>query len=368
MIDPRIAKLADVLVNYSLGLEPGDHFLIMGTDLAAPLVREVYRAALRAGAHPQALVQVEGLSEIFFKEASEEQLRTITPLQRVAYEEYANSLVIEAPHNVKGLSGVDPRRMAIAQEARRELSAKLMARIGQGGKYCVTLFPTHALAQEAGMSLADYSEFVFEACRLNEDDPVAAWREVSQRQQRIASFLNNVRELRVVSEDTDLTLSVAGRTWMNADGHVNFPDGEVFTGPVEDSVNGHIRFSFPGIFQGREIEDIRLRFENGRVVAAEANRGQDLLEALLGTDEGARYVGEFAIGTNDRIRRFTRNLLFDEKIGGTIHLALGASYPMTGGRNQSAIHWDMICDMRQGGQIYADGELIYSNGKFLIDQ
>ncbi|PZN11446.1 MAG: aminopeptidase [Bacillota bacterium] len=367
MFDPRITKLADVLVRYSLGLEAGDHFLITGTDLAAPLVREVYRAALRAGAHPEVLVQLEGLAEIFLKEASEEQLRTITPLQRVTYEEYASRLAIQAPRNVKGLSGVDPRRMAIAQEARKELSAKLMERIGRGGKYCVTLFPTHALAQEAGMSLADYSEFVFEACFLNEDDPVAAWRDVSRRQQRIVDFLNETRELRVVGEDTDLTLSVAGRRWVNADGHVNFPDGEVFTGPVEDSVNGHIRFSFPGIFQGREIEDIRLRFEDGRVVAAEAARGQDLLEALLGTDEGARYVGEFAIGTNDRIRRFTRNLLFDEKIGGTVHLALGASYPMTGGRNQSAIHWDMICDLRRGGEIYADGELIYRDGKFLID-
>ena len=366
MTDPRIQRFAQVLVRYSLGLESGDHLLIQTSDLATPLVQAIYREALRAGALPQVLAQLEGLGEIYFKEASEDQLRVLTPLDRVAYEEYRNSLVIHAPHNVKALSGVDPRRLAIAQEARRPLTEKLMARIGRDGKYCVTLFPTQALAQEAGMSLADYREFVFAACRLDEDDPVAAWQAVSRRQQRLVEFLNGVREIRVVGDGTDLTLSVAGRTWINADGHINFPDGEVFTGPVEASVRGTIRFSFPGIFQGQEIEDIRLRFEDGRVVHAEAARGQALLDALLATDDGARYVGEFAIGTNDRITRFSRNLLFDEKIGGTVHLALGASYPITGGRNQSSIHWDMICDLRQGGEIYADGERIFADGRFLI--
>lgn len=367
MIDPRIRKLADVLVTYSLGLEPGDHVLIRTTDLAAPLVREIYRRALQVGAYPQALIQLEGLEEIYLKEASEDQLRVITPLQRLALQEYRHSLVIQAPHNVKALSGIDPHRLAVAQQARRELSDQLMARIGREGKYCVTLFPTHALAQEAGMSLSEYTEFVFAACRLHEADPAAAWREVSRRQQALVEFLQGVREIRVVGEDTDLTLSVAGRTWVNADGRINFPDGEVFTGPVEDSVRGFIRFSFPGIYQGREIEDIRLRFEDGRVVAAEAARGQDLLEALLAVDEGARYVGEFAVGTNDQITRFSRNLLFDEKIGGTVHLALGASYPLTGGRNRSAIHWDMICDLRRGGEIYADGQLIFRDGRWLVD-
>ncbi|EKP94584.1 aminopeptidase [Thermaerobacter subterraneus] len=367
MTDPRVRKLAQVLVRYSLGLEAGDHFLIQTSDLATPLVQAIYREALRVGAFPQVLAQLEGLGEIYLKEASEEQLRVLTPLERIAFEEYRHALVIHAPHNVKALSGVDPRRLAIMQEARRPLADKLMSRIGQGGKYCVTLFPTQALAQEAGMSLSDYEEFVFAACRLDDDDPVASWQAVSRRQQRLVAFLNGVREIRVVGDGTDLTLSVAGRTWINADGHINFPDCEVFTGPVEESVRGTIRFSFPGIFQGKEIEDIRLRFEDGRVVEARAARGQDLLEALLGTDEGARYVGEFAIGTNDQITRFSRNLLFDEKIGGTVHLALGASYPITGGKNRSAIHWDMICDLRQGGEIYADGELIYREGRFLIE-
>lgn len=367
MIDPRVRKMAQVLVRYSLGLEAGDHILIQTSDLATPLVQAIYREALRVGAFPQVLAQLEGLSEIYLKEASEEQLRVLTPLDRVAYEQYQHSLVIHAPHNVKALSGVDPRRLAIAQEARRPLTERLMARVGQGGKYCVTLFPTQALAQEAGMSLADYQEFVFAACRLDDDDPVASWQAVSRRQQRLVEFLNGVREIRVVGDGTDLTLSVTGRTWINADGHINFPDGEVFTGPVEDSVRGTIRFSFPGIFQGQEIEDIRLRFEDGRVVQAEAARGQALLDALLATDPGARYVGEFAIGTNERITRFSRNLLFDEKIGGTVHLALGASYPITGGRNRSAIHWDMICDLRQGGEIYADGQPIFRDGRFLLE-
>lgn len=216
------------------------------------------------------------------------------------------------------------------------------------------------------MSLHDYTEFVFQACLLQEENPLEAWMKIHDEQETIIGHLQGCSTLRFLSQDTDLTMNIEGRHWVNCDGKNNFPDGEIFTGPVEDSVEGHIRFSFPGIYMGRDIEDIRLHFEKGEVVKGEAGKGQDLLQAVLNTDKGARYVGEAAVGTNYGITRFTRNMLFDEKIGGTIHLALGNGYPETGSKNKSSLHWDLLCDMREGGEIYADGNLIYKEGAFIL--
>lgn len=216
------------------------------------------------------------------------------------------------------------------------------------------------------MSLSDYEEFVYRACLLDQPDPVAAWQAVHDDQQRLCDLLATKRTLRVVTEGTDLSVSVAGRRWANSDGHRNFPSGEVFTGPVEDSATGHITFDFPAIYMGRSVEGVRLEFEQGRVVSATARKGEDLLLSTLGMDAGARYLGEFAFGTNQGIQRHTGNILFDEKIGGTIHMALGSAYPETGGLNRSALHWDMIRDLRQGGEVYADGELLYRNGQFVV--
>jgi aminopeptidase len=215
------------------------------------------------------------------------------------------------------------------------------------------------------MSLAEYESFVYGAGFLDDDDPVARWREFADRLARTTGFLASKRELRIVAEDTDLTLAVDGRTWIASSGQENFPDGEVFTGPVETSVEGTIRFTYPAVFQSREVDDVRLRFERGEVVEATAARGQDFLEKMIGMDEGARRVGEFAFGLNDAVTAFTRNILFDEKIGGTVHLALGTAYPETGGVNRSGLHWDMICDLRSGSEVYADGELVYRDGRFL---
>lgn len=215
------------------------------------------------------------------------------------------------------------------------------------------------------MSLDEYAEFVFSCMRLNEEDPVAFWRHFSICQKKLCNRLNGVKKMRYVGQDTDLKFRCEGRNWVNCDGKNNFPDGEVFTGPVEDSVEGTIRFTYPGIFQGEEVEDIFLRFEKGKVIEARAAKGKKLLHKLLDTDEGARFVGEIAIGTNEHINRFTKNMLFDEKMGGTVHLAIGRGIPLSGSKNKSAIHWDMLKDMREGGKIYADGKLIYENGSFL---
>ncbi len=366
MLDPRVSKMADVLVNYCLELKPGDTFLMAGTSLAAPLIRETYRAAFRAGAHPVVRVSLPGLDEILYAEASAEQLQFVPRITREEVEFFDARLVIQAAQNTRSLSGVDPQRMTLHQAAMGFMGRRLMERSASGElRRCLTLFPTEAHAQDAEMSLADYENFVFESCLLDQPDPAQAWRNVRAEQQRIVDYLTAHDTIHIVAPCTDITYRVGGRTWLNSDGKRNFPSGEVFTGPIEDSAEGHVRFTYPAIYNGREVEDVRLTFEAGKVVDATASRGQELLLAMLETDPGARFLGEVAFGLNSGIRRFTRNILFDEKIGGTMHMALGRSYPDSGGKNDSAIHWDLICDLRDG-EVTADGDVCYRAGKFLI--
>lgn len=368
MYDPRIEKLAKLLINYSLGIKPGQNLMIKSTVQAEPLLEAVYKEAILAGAHVTTMLGLPNAAEIFYKNASQEQLEYVSPLEKFINENIDAVLHVMASYNTKALSGVDSQRIAANRRAGAELQKRFMERASTGElHWSLTAYPTNAAAQDANMSLTEYAEFIFGAGLLNHDDPVAEWRKIDAEQEKICTYLNTKSQLRIVSKDTDISMSIAGRKWINCSGHENFPDGEVFTGPVEDSVNGHIRFSFPGIYAGKEIEDIRLEFKDGKVVNATATKGEELLLALLETDPGARYVGEVAVGTNFGIQKFTRNMLFDEKIGGTVHLAIGASYPESGGKNQSGIHWDMLCDMRQGGEIYADGELIYKDGQFLLN-
>lgn len=366
--DLRIKKLADLLVNYSLELKKGEKFLIEASDLALPLVREIYREALRAGANPEVHVTLPGFKEILLKNGNREQLEYISPIDTVILMDYDALLTIWGDHNTRELTNVDPTNIACHRAVRKDLKMSFLKRAAKGeAKWCGTQFPTHADAQEAGMSLEEYEEFVYGAGLLDEDNPTEKWKIISEQQEKICDYLNTKKVIRIVSVDTDLTFCVEGRKWINCDGKENFPDGEVFTTPVRDSVNGRIRFTYPAIYSSREIEDVRLTFENGKVVQASAEKGEDFLLSVLDTDEGARYVGEIAIGTNYGIQKFTKNILFDEKIGGTIHLAVGSGMEETGGSNDSSIHWDMICDMRDHGKIYADDELIYENGKFIIN-
>lgn len=369
MIDLRVKKLADLLVQYSMSVKKGDRVAITGNVHAEPLMMEVYRAALEAGGLPSILPGLDGTDELFFRYASEEQLSAPpSPLQLSVYRDFDTLLTIMAPGNLKALADVDPACITRRQQASAELHGIFNRRMGSGElRWCGTLFPTQASAQEANMGFYEYSDFVYGAGLLNSPDPIREWQKVHERQERLSRFFDSKKEFRIVSTDTDLRFRAGGRHWVNCDGKLNFPDGEVFTGPIEDSVEGHIRFSFPGIYSGKEIEDIRLTFSGGKVVEASATKGQDLLLSLLETDPGARYVGEISVGTNDGIQRFTKNMLFDEKIGGTVHLAIGRSIPQSLGSNQSSIHWDMLCDMREGGEIYADGELVYKSGRFLFE-
>jgi aminopeptidase len=367
MSDPRVAKLADLLVNYSVALQPGQVVRIDAATVAAPLVTEVYRHALRAGAHPRTRIEVEGLDVIAVGEASDEQLSFVSDLDRFEVEQLAAIMTIWADRNTRALTQADPARVSRRIASRRELNKRFWERIDAGEATWVgTRFPTEAHAQDAEMSLPEYEDFVYGACHVREQqDPVAHWRSVSVDLNARARDLEAFRELRIVGTDTDLTVGVGGRSWLAADGKLNMPDGEVFTSPVETETEGEIRFSFPAIFHGRDVEDVRLRFEGGRVVAAEAKTAKDYLRSLLDMDEGSRILGEVAFGLNYEIDRFTRDILFDEKIGGTLHLALGSSFKKLGGENESGLHWDMICDLRSDGEVYADGELVWKAGRFL---
>jgi aminopeptidase len=367
MSDPRVAKLAELLVNYSLELQPGQQVRIDGGTVAAPLVRELYRHALRAGAHPRTRIDVEGIDVITLAEASEQQLTFVSELDRQDVEQIDAFITIWGDRNTRALSQADPARVSRRIGSRRQLINRLWERIdADQAKWVGARFPTEAHAQDAEMSLSDYEDFVYGACHVREDeDPVAHWRGTSSVLDARARELETFRELRIVGPDTDLRLGVEGRGWIGADGKLNMPDGEVFTSPLETETEGEIRFSFPALFHGRSVEDVRLRFEGGRVVAAEAKTGNDYLQSLLDMDDGSRILGELAFGLNYEIDRFTRDILFDEKIGGTVHLALGASFKKVGGENDSGLHWDMICDLREEGEVYADGELVWKAGHFL---
>lgn len=367
MVDERLKRLARLLVDYSLSLKERDAFLIQGNEVTIPLIKEVYKEALLRGANPDVRVQVEELQEILYKYGTDEQIKYVSPVIQCSNEKYNATLRIGGSMHSRPLAGVDPAKISSLEASRRKLNASEQRRTLDGSlRWCLTYMPTVAGAMEANMSLTEYEDFVFAACFADKEDPVSEWNKLKAEQQKIIDFLKLKDVIRIVAEDTDLTLRVGGRTWVNSCGTTNMPSGEVYTGPVEDSLNGCIRYSFPAIRSGVQVEDIRLVFENGRVVKAEAKRGKEYLDAMLAMDEGSCYAGEFAFGTNYGIQRFTNNILFDEKIGGTIHIALGAAYPVTGSRNESGLHWDMLCDMRNGGEVYADGELIYKNGKFIF--
>jgi aminopeptidase len=367
MADPRLARLSDLIVGYSLGLQPGQVFRIDTPYAGVPLAIELYRAALGAGALPYANVELEQLPEVLVREGSDEQLGFVPPAAVGEIDMVDAIATIWAEGNTHALTGAEPERHQRLIAATRELTNRRWERIAAGElSWSGVLCPTPAHAQDAEMSVSDYESFVFRACHVEQDgDAVAHWQSTSAELAARAEQLGQARELRIVGPDTDLRLAVEGRRWDAADGHHNMPDGEVYTSPGESETEGEIRFSFPAVFQGREVDDIRLRFEDGSVVSAEATRGGEFLDAVLGLDAGARRLGEVAFGMNYEIDRFTKNTLFDEKIGGTMHFALGSAFKELGGVNDSALHWDLVCDLRTEGEVYADGELVWRAGRFL---
>ncbi|HPR42589.1 MAG TPA: aminopeptidase [Candidatus Methanofastidiosa archaeon] len=361
-------RLAKVLVNYSIGVKPGMNVGIVGITETEPVMMEVYKEVLKAGAYPSLMPQFSHASEVFYAYANEEQIGKTDPLFEFIAKNYDALISVWADVNTKALTNVPPEKLAKKQMAGKPIRDILNEREKNGEyQWVLTGYPTDARAQDAGMSLMEYEDFIFKAALLDKDDPVAEWKKISKGQEKIKLWLDKTKELRYVGLDTDLTFSTRGRKWVNCDGKKNFPDGEVFTCPVEDSGNGTIRFTYPLIYMGNEIEDVSLTFKDGEVKEFSAKKGEPLLRKLLESEEGARRVGEAAIGTNYGVSRFTKNMLYDEKIGGTIHLALGFSADPTIGKNKAPIHLDILKDMRDGGKIYADDELFYENGKFILE-
>ena len=359
-------KLASVLVNYSVGVKKGQLCRLSGPPVSQPLIVALYEKVIEAGGHPAVRMVPEELNEIFLKKATDDQLRFCNPIGLYEYERLDCSIGIWAEENTKALTNCDPKKIGITQAARKPLMDIFMKRAAEGKlRWVGTQFPSQACAQDAEMSLAEYEDFVFNAGMLNRPDPVAAWKQVSERQQRLVDFLSGKTDYHVkAANGTDVRMSLKDKIWVNCDGHENFPDGEVFSGPVIDSVDGVIQFSFPAVHHGRECDGVKLTFRNGKVVDCDATKGLDFLTSMLDMDAGSRFLGECAIGTNYDIQQYTRNTLFDEKIGGTCHFALGAGYPESGNTNQSGLHWDMVVDLRPGGFIEIDGVKINVDGKF----
>ena len=367
MPDPRIEKLADILVSYSADVQAEDLVRLSGPPVGRSLMVALYRRVIQAGAHPFVTMAPDECAEIRLIDGNPQQLRYENPVEQFAVENIDVYIGIWGQDNTKSLTQIDPQRQArVSQSRKRYMDTFLQRAADERLRWVGTQVPCHAAAQDAEMSLSAYEDFVFRAGLLHLNDPAAAWREISQRQQRLVDYLNGKREIRFVAPGgTDLRLGIEGRTWINCDGRENFPDGEVFTGPIEDATEGVVCYSFPAVHDGREVEAIRLVFRDGKAIEASASRGEEFLHTMLDQDEGARILGEVAIGTNYSITHYTKNTLFDEKIGGTFHAALGAAYPESGGTNRSALHWDMVCDLRQGGQIFVDGQLISENGRFM---
>ena len=374
MADPRVEKLAKLVVNYSVRCKKGDMILVRAAPAAEPLALEMYREILRAGGHPVMNVNFERTSEIFYEEAKAHQLDHTSPYSKFLYENMDGLIGISADTNTRALSSVDSKKIAKTSKASMPLREIMMKRGHVGAKHelkwCGLAYPTNGLAQEASMSLTEYQDFVYSACLVDKKDPIAEWKKVSKSQEGMVKYLNKVDKLEFYGEDTELKMSVKGKVWVNSDGKHNMPSGEVFSAPRMNQVDGHIRFTYPGIYMGKEIEDITLEFKKGKVVKARAEKGEDLLKSLLAIDDGAKRLGEVAIGTNHGIKKFTKKILFDEKLGGTIHMAIGAEYMDCKGTakqiNKSAIHWDIIKDMKKGGEIIADGVTVYKNGKWLM--
>ena len=372
MADPRVTNFSKVLVERCTNTKPGDRILIEATTVAEPLVRELYIQILEKGGQPHVLLQLPdmfwpGHEDLLMMHGDDGQIDFVPTFQKLAYEQFEGRIRIHSATNTRSQTNIDSSRLQRRSKSTGGITETQMRRGAEGKfKWVTTLYPTDGYAQDAEMSFEQYEDFVFRAVHANESDPVAYWDQVEKGQQAAVDFMAGKKQVVLHGPNVDLTLSVKGRTFLNSCGTHNMPDGEIFTGPVEESINGWVKFTYPAIYQGVAVEGAELTFSDGKVTQARADKNQDFLLKMLESDSGSRYLGEFAIGTNFEIDKFTGQILFDEKIGGSFHMALGAGYPETGAKNKSAIHWDMICDMRTDSEILVDGELFYKNGKFVF--
>lgn len=361
-------KLAQILVDHSTSVKPGDRVAIETTTNAAPLVGEIYQLVLHRGGYPHVLLNMPDQEKMLFQYANDDQLSYTPEFQKLVTEQFEVYIRVRAEIDPRALTGIAPHKQTLRQKGMAPVRNMMLKRgATEAIRWALTQTPTEGYAQEAGMSLTEYTDFLFSACHADENtpDPVAYWENIRKKQSSMIESIQGHDEVKLSGPDVDLRLSIKGRKFNNSYGRHNMPDGEIYTGPVEESVDGWVKFTYPAIYQGQVVEGVELRFENGRVQDAKASAGETFLKTMIDSDEGSHYLGEFAIGTNYEINRFSRNILFDEKLGGTFHIALGAGYPETGSRNTSNIHWDMICDISKEAEIQVDGSVIYRDGKFI---
>ena len=369
MINPIYEKLAKIVVEYSLEIEKGHRVCITGPAIAKELFQALNMEMAKAGAHTLIFPGIEGIREIYFQYASEEQLVYVDKTEELLFTEFDRLIEIRADYNTRRYSNIDPKKFSTYRGVpkRAELRKIMEQRTSTGElKWIVIPYPCNAHAQEANMDLFSYSDFVVKSLFLDRENPIEEWQKMQKKQDLIIKMLNKIKQIQVIGEDTDLSLSVEGRKWINCCGQTNLPDGEIYTSPVEDAVNGYIRFTYPGIYMGKEVENIFLEFKDGEVIKATAAKGEDILQEILKV-ENANRIGEFAIGTNYGVSKFTKNMLFDEKLGGTLHCALGLGFEESGSKNISSVHWDILKDMKvPGSKIIADDKVIYKEGKWII--
>jgi aminopeptidase len=365
--DPKVQNLAKILVGYSTEVKEGEVVSIDGESAAAPLLLAVYEEVLKAGGNPVLNVALDGQIAAYFKHASDKQLEWISPFAEWMVDNADVRIAIGASTNTRELSGVPPERQTLRQSVTGDLMSRAMKRSAEGDfRWVYTIFPTSAYASEAEMSLADYEDFYYGACLADDGDPLTAWKRASEETERLAGWIQGHEEVRITAPGTDIKLGIAGRIFIPCIGDHNMPDGEFFTGPLEDATEGEVSFHLPAVIGGREVSGVHLKFEAGKVVDASAERGEEFLISQLDTDAGSRILGELGIGTNYGIDRGTREVLLDEKIGGTIHMAFGQAYPESGGVNESAVHTDLVCDLRLGGKLEVDGIVMQEDGKFVV--
>lgn len=367
MADPRLEKLARTMVEYSVQIKKGDWVVINAHSLGEPLAAEIYRYAIRAGGYVNIQTFSDVYGEIMYAEANDDQLKHITAYDRIPLGEADVFIAVNAATNTRSLANADPARMQMRGASRKDIMDTYLRRSAAGElRWTMTNYPCHAYAQDAEMSLSNYEDFVYRATFADQPDPIKAWKELEANQQRLVDWLVGKKKVELRSPNIDASLNIEGRKFINSTATHNMPSGEIFTSPVEDSMTGWVNYTYPAVIYGRETDGVQLEFKDGRVIKASAKKNEEFLISTLDTDANARVLGELGIGTNFGIDRFTKNILYDEKIGGTIHLAVGAGFPETGGTNKSAVHWDMLVDMHEDSEIKVDGTVFYKNGEFQV--
>ena len=356
-MDPRIRRLAQQTIRYSLNVKPGTNVIISGGEEAKGFILELYKEVILQGAYPIVNIRLHGMNDFYYKHASKEQLEKFPELQMHQIKNSQYYIGINTSGNTRELSNADPKKLMARQIVTRPIGDYIVNRHDKIKRVTIG-FPCAALAQDAEMSLNEYENFVFSACLID-------WEKFGKKLGKISKIFEKANEVYLAGDGIDLKFSVRGKNCVADKGNENMPGGEVFMAPVRESLEGWIRFDYPRIVNGNLISGVELKFENGKVVEFKAEKGEEFLRELLNTDKNAKFAGEFGVGCNPMIKKYTNDLLFDEKMDGTIHLALGMAYKQNGGGNDSAIHVDIVKDMKRA-KIILDGKIIQDNGKWKI--